>query len=588
MDIFISDFKVPLTNEYKLQDVYHNFQIYISNQFRQDLHYDRYIQDNNIYLFFGKLYTTVENPAFYITNAYLKNKNIADIDGEYIYIIINNLKTIIIYTDKEGIIPIYYSYCDNKLSITTDQKLLFHNFNKDDIHIESINDFLRFGTLLGDYTFSKKVKLIEGGMKWQYTNGDIQQKRYHLFHFDSQNSIKDIKKLIYNVSQSYMKAIKKRITEKEVDDSCIFMSGGIDSRFLLALLNKTYTNKKIHTYSFGQPHSEEVDIARKCATLYHNPFDWLEVKPENFIENIDLYSQMTCGADMFPQSYIINIAKQIEKSNFLTGFALDAYLGGTFLNEDAVETSSKLSTFVTSHLKLIKMNALSDEILKKICKKGIYETIFSNNDRHLIEVAEEYDKYPTKDSIQPFAINNRAKRLVLLRELIPAKYINYSCVSLDKDFLKSIALIPAKLRNNHYFYQKLFINVAPEYANIVYNNTTLPISADLSLWNTGVQNESRREKMFQTIMQNNDTLKDKQYYPHFYSDFDGYSRYDSQWKELIADCLLNKDSFINQYWFKETELNEMYNQHIQGNKNYRKELIYLTSLEIFLRNFLKQ
>ena len=33
------------------------------------------------------------------------------------------------------------------------------DFNKDDIHIESINDFLRFGTLLGDYTFSKKVNL---------------------------------------------------------------------------------------------------------------------------------------------------------------------------------------------------------------------------------------------------------------------------------------------------------------------------------------------------------------------------------------------------------------------------------------------
>lgn len=587
MDFLISNQDVPLHNSYDIEDIWCDYRICVNSNSNQKYFYDKHIQDGKMYLFIGKLYTNIKNPASYICNNYLKNDKFLNLDGDFLFIIINNLNEIIFYSDREGIIPVYYTHINNRITLTTNQKLLFQGFTKDDICNQSINDFLRFGTLLGDSTFSKKVKLIEGGTKWKYENNKIRKNRYHLFHFDSQNSISDVELLIDKINLTYSNAIKKRINENEIDNSCIFMSGGIDSRFLLSLVNKVYPKQKIHAYTFGQENSEEVDVARKCSSLHNNPFHWIKVTPRDFIKNINQYARMTCGADMFPQSYIIDVAKQIQKNNFFTGFALDAYLGGTFLNEEVLKTDCKLSDFIPSHLKLLKMNAISDTILKKICKDGIYESVFKSNVKHLIEIAKEYDLYPTQDVIQPFAINNRAKRLVLLREIVPAQYLNYSCISFDRDFLNAVSLIPSHLRNNHYFYQQLFMNVAPDYANIVYNNTTLPISADLAMWNTGTENEYKREKLFQSSMKTINQTNNPLYYPHFYSDFDGYSRYDSNWKQLMEDYLLNESSYINQFWFNNMELKNMYIEHLNDLNNYRKEFIYLTSLEIFLRNFLE-
>lgn len=447
----------------------------------------------------------------------------------------------------------------------------------------AVNDFLRFGTLVGDETMHKDVHLLQGGSELTFSTGKgISKKRHHRFHYEESNiARREIEDLVYN---SYVKGVAKRLEGKEAE-TCIFLSGGMDSRLLLSVANGI-TGNNVSAVTFGQKYSEEVDVARLCANVRGNEFQWIQTAPSDFVKNAEDYIRMVCCGDMFPQSYIINAAQQINKRAFATGFALDAYMGGTFLNEEALDTSRTLSEFLKDHSSLLKMNVLTKAELQELTRDN--RALFLDIDNEpVLREAKEWDDYSVRDSIQAFGIDNRAKRSVALRETTPGRYLQRINPSSDRNFLNAASKIPASYRINHQFYHSMFMRYTSEYATIPYNNTTLPVSAPVEMWKQGSSNEANREILYAQFMQQyNATHEEKLYYPHYYSDFDGYSRYDKQWKQLFEKYFLNPDAIIVNLWFDKLKLAKLYQEHIEGKRNNRKKLVFLTNLEMFLRSML--
>lgn len=563
-----------------------NYTIYKSNGRLDILGVDFLEAENSLFGMFG---TTYDENYITIESIYelYKNcgpKDLMNIDGEFVFFCISQNGEITIVADREGIIPIYYRNETEGLIISTDESKLLFDYKEEDIDFQAVNDYLRFGTLIGDRTFSKKVKLLEAGMKLSYVSNNVYLQRLYLFHYKPEAMTEE--ELMIEIIDAYKNAIKKRMPEN-VEEMCVFLSGGLDSRFLLACVNKMYPGV-VSTVSFGQTASEEVGIAKQCAEVENNPFQWVKTDAKEFVVDAEKYIKKVCGNDMFPQSYIISAANKVCNRCFMTGFALDAYLGGTFLSEQLLKEEGKLSEFVGENLKLVKMNCFSECDLKVIVQDDFLSEIQKYNITSLIEAAKIYDDIPIKNAIQAFAIHNRAKRLVLLREFVPANYLVYKNPTLDKDFMDSISKLPAEYRLNHHFYQKLFCTFASEYAVIPYNNTTLPVFADIDFWKKGSKNELQREKIYEEIIDKHNRHNDeKMYYPHFYSDFNGFSKYDKDWALLFEKYLLNKDAFIYKNWFVYDKLCEYYEEHRSGKVNRRKELIYLTSLEMFFQLYLQ-
>lgn len=557
-------------------------------------HYFGLEDNNSICFFFGNQYEQNDNDLFvkriYTGMKTKKYREIIEMDGEFICGLINvERSTIELLTDREGIIPLYYRYSDGQWDITTEQELLYDDYTDSDINYHAVNDFLRFGTLIGGETFSKQVFRTRGGSSILYQmNGTYNTNRIYKFSYNESSSNHNMGDLIEEISKTYKNAILKRVKGKE-EDTCIFMSGGMDSRYLLASSNKCL-DKKLSTYCFGQEKSEEVNIARMCTELEDNLFEWVKIKPSDFVINAEVYERKVCGSDMFPQSYILNAIKGIREEQFLTGFALDAYLGGTFLDENIMEYKGTLEECISENLSLLKMNVFSKEELLELCiNNKIGEVVFGIDTENLKKEAKEYDDCLVIDAIQPFSIDNRAKNLVLQRELIPAKYMDCSYVSCDRDFLAAVSKIPARFRLNHKFYCELYRETAKEYGKIVYNNTTLPVLTPVKDWMDGIRNEVKRELQFEKLMKKyNKDNEDKLYYPHYYSDFNGYSRYDDDWRNLFQKYLFAEDAFMTNNIFDENKVKTLYFEHINGEKNRRKELIYLTSLEIFFKNMLNK
>ncbi len=543
--------------------------------------------DQGILFLYGYIYDEMWVDPQEVLNLLQKTgeKSIYEIDGEFLLGIITESRCTI-YSDREGLIPLYYSSKDNIFTITTDVNSLFQDFSETDIDYTAINDFLRFGMLIGNKTFSNNVKLLEYGSRLEYVAGEIDYKRIYLSSYIGAKSM-DEDALIENIVDKYLKAISKRLWD-DGNKTCVFLSGGIDSRFLLACLNEI-TKQKVKTVSFGQPCSEETMIALYCAKVKANEFEWKVLTPDKFIVNAEEYVKLTCGMDMFPQSYILNVAKQPNYKQFFTGFAMDAYLGGTFINEEVIAYKGNLSDFIEKHLKLAKMICISEDILKRILQPTTENLFRKLGNSYVKEIASEYDGIPVRDGLQPFVTKNRAVRLVMLRDLTPGRYARYINPSVDLHFQNVIKKIPAELHLNHRLYRKLLCKKYPEYANIPYNNTTLPVSFDIKMWKEGSKREYERELLYEQAMKSSNPVSaEKVYYPHFYSDFNGYSRYDETWKRLFAQYLLDENLFIYDRLFIYKEVINLYENHVSGQENRRKEIIAITTLSMFLELFLNK
>lgn len=506
-------------------------------------------------------------------------KRILDLDGDFItFIYSENNDYWQIYADRSGILPIYYTV-DDGLMISSNASFLYKS--KNDVRLESIYDFLCYGTQLGKYTWAEGVFLLQGGHWLECSQLQINEYVYYSFFYNQSEN----KNLIEKIYETYVKGIQKRInTVDELSDTWVFMSGGLDSRFLLAACNSINTGS-VSCLCYGQECSEEVQIAKRASELHCNEFSYIEMCPRDFILSAEEYVDYTAGNDMVIQSGIINISRKIAKVHprFMTGYAMDAILGGTFLNNEAINSNDRFSDFGEKNLKLLKMSVFTNDEFKDICKAGVYERFFLSKRGDFREIAEQYDEWKVQDIIQPFAVNNRAKRIVLQRELIPALYMDAEYPSLDRDFLEIASEIPAKERINHKFYRELFIKVAKDYCEIPYNNTTLPIIAPLELWKKGSDLESEKEKMFSEILHK--TQGESGQYKHYYSDFNSWIRYDFSWKEFIEKYLFSKDTIITKRYFDKEKIRRLYVNNCLGIENNRSKLVYLVSLEIILRKF---
>ncbi len=580
---------MPSYAEVKFNEI-GSFNLFIMDGNKNILNYDQIKCNNKIYLVVGDIYekTNRQSMAEFVKEKFIYSgiDGVTNLDGDFVFIVVDK-NSVIIIADREGSIPIYYNNSFKKFIISNSPDILFNDFKIDDISLSSVYDFLRWGTFIGNNTLSNEIKLLRGGQWLKYKNDTYYIKEYYMYRCKSEQLKYNKNKLIDSLVMAYEVAIKKR-TSNLKGKCALFLSGGLDSRLLLVALNNILRKTDIKCFSFGQKFSEEVDIARKVACINQNDFKHLVIKPSDFLTHYNDYLRMTMGSDAFPQSYIIDIAKLIknEATYFITGTFLDAYIGSTFLNLNAIEDKGKWSDRILDYTKTLKMELFNDEEIKKLCKYDVYEKFFKKNTDNILIEAQRYDEYQIRNIIQPFGIENRGKRLVLNRELAPGNYIKYIKPSFDRDFLNVVSKIPAEWRLGGNFYRELFMKYAPKYANVVNNNTNVPISAPIEMWKEGVQLEYSRELLFEEMMKKQcNNLSLNLFYPHYYSDFDGYSRYDKMWVSFIRKTLL-ENALITKLWFNESVLENMLIEHINSKKNNRKKLIYLVSLELSLKSLL--
>lgn len=200
----------------------------------------------------------------------LKNNDIEKIrdtcNGEYSVLNIDEKGVVYAFNDRLSVENIYYAKESGMVIISNRVRLITQILESWKHDVESMIWLSLIGYIIGDETTIKEIKKIPQASSIIVTHGEMQLIENPLFMYDN-----DVKRVIEDnldgfIDQSIQHCMTNIQTSINLSPNSPFpLSGGKDSRAVLALLYKMGYTRKLNAYTNGHDEHPDVIVARKIA-----------------------------------------------------------------------------------------------------------------------------------------------------------------------------------------------------------------------------------------------------------------------------------------------------------------------------------
>jgi hypothetical protein len=323
----------------------------------------------------------------------------------------------------------------------------------------------RINYSIGKGTLIKGIKWMEPATCIEIKNKKVSFKSYMKFDFKKKKLNKDKFFKLLDVTFT-------RYTNQYGDNASIMLSGGLDSRLLLAYLKKA--NKNPLVINFGFKDSNEVKYAKQVCDLTKQDLISYELVPEDIINNLEWTFSKTEGMTNFDFGILKKVEELKKRFNIrhdFYGFLGDATLGGTYMlnrNKTVFGVVNDIINGGINKTKIFTDRDIVKYIMEKIGQTDRIIEIFVIEE--VRRIRHKYNISDIKDLIFMFMFLNRG-----------LKYIGYGIKCLQKsskvimpfmdiDIFKELITIPWKELENHKLYMEFYKTYFPEYAKIKCNN----------------------------------------------------------------------------------------------------------------------
>lgn len=202
----------------------------------------------------------------------------------------SNKKRLFLARDRLGIKPLYYYWKDKQFIFSSEMKsILDFDFVKREINKDSLNDYFSYLCIPAPNTIFKKVYKLKPGHFLVLNKYGISERKYwDLEYKEKKISEKDAEKII-------IKNLKEAVRKRLVADVPLgaFLSGGIDSSTIVALMSRLTKDVKTFSIGFEGSENDELELARKTAVRYNTEHHEYVIKPAEF----NLFPKLVYYAD---------------------------------------------------------------------------------------------------------------------------------------------------------------------------------------------------------------------------------------------------------------------------------------------------
>lgn len=382
---------------------------------------------------------------------------------------------------------------------------------------------------------------------------------------------KEFKQLLSKIN----KDLYQNLSEKELSDifikelrssiiknlnpkkkNLLFLSGGLDSRLILAVLSEIIPPKEIYTLTWGIPGALNFEIGNQIAKKLktkHNVvnLEKIEYSQEELLTDSQSTSMQTCLFHFIP----ISILNKYKNRNYLmwNGFFNNIARGSYLLNKKITKEES-INNFLSKYryVKTDKLKLKSSNLKPIIKQPKIENSKISFYEQILINELEE--KY-TGPHLMPLGFD-------------------YATPFFNTSFSNFLLSLDNKLRFRSKFFKENCYQYYPDLFRLpTTTNFGYGLNMGLKIFlSRGSKHYSRISSNFKKIY----CKKDLQYF-----DFNKAFREKEDLKKILIQNIndLSKRKII--YWFNPKQI--LYD-HLNKHGNFAEELITLLSLEIHLKN----
>lgn len=260
-----------------------------------------------------------------------REKCLDKLEGMFAFAVWDQLEqTLFIARDRLGIKPLYYYHSGGKLVFGSEiRSLLSSGFVPRKLDSSTIHEYLRFQTVHAPRTLIKDVFMLEPGHYLFYSPG----KPLTIKQFWSTAVTKKAAPSAYSAVTGRVKQLLEAAVEKRLISDVpfgAFLSGGIDSSVIVALMAK-YTEKvKTFNVSFDESEFSESRYARVVADLYKTEHHEILLTPEHFLSRLpSALDAMDFPSGDGPNTFIVSEATKKEGITMaLSGLGGDELFAG--------------------------------------------------------------------------------------------------------------------------------------------------------------------------------------------------------------------------------------------------------------------
>lgn len=253
---------------------------------------------------------------------------------------------LVIASDRLGLQPLYYSRGHEGLIFGSGVRaLLTHPALPRCVDHVGMAQFMAFDHLLDQRTLVEDVQLLPQATVLVYEDGNLRLRRYweplhpHEYPFRLETEWMD------DLLQ-HMRQAMSRQAPREGEPAGMLLSGGLDSRFLLALLGEEQPLDTFQTFSWGLPGCDDVrfaeEVADRLGTRHHfyplRP-DWLRDMAEEAVRITDGMGNLVnlhAGATLKEQTQHAQILYKGFLGDAMAGFAQRPQHWADYTAEDAI------------------------------------------------------------------------------------------------------------------------------------------------------------------------------------------------------------------------------------------------------------
>lgn len=264
--------------------------------------------------------------------------------------------------DPFGTKPFYYYETeDGRLLYSTSiREIIEQDGFKKELNDKLLQIYLTMTYTTGEETFFKGVKKLLPGRYLISKNGKIQIERYWkpTFSPDNSKTKEEWAEQIHSTLKMIMNEVKD---EGEYVES--FLSGGVDSSYVLAMSDAEFAN----SCGYDDSRLDESGLAKQTADILKRKFNRCLITPEKYFEAVPyvMYNMEQPLGDASAVAFALGCVATAQNTKICySGEGADEFFGGYNMYRNAPRYGDNLKTFYVGNTNIMK-----EDEKKKILKK---------------------------------------------------------------------------------------------------------------------------------------------------------------------------------------------------------------------------
>lgn len=306
---------------------------------------------------------------------------VKEFNGMWAFAIYDKNKNLLFLSrDRLGKKPLYYYWDGKEFIFSSELKgiLFVKEINKkENINKEAAQLYFSLGFIPSPYTIYKNTYKLEARQNLILNLNNFKLEKFYYWEIPEYNPIYDKKKLIEEGKDLLKDAVRIRM-RSDVPVGA-FLSGGLDSSAVVAIMREFTGPRNLHTFSIGfEGKYDETPYIKIVVNAFKTNHHHYYFKEKDFVELIDkypwVYDEPFGDYSGFPTYKISEIAKKYV-TVVLSGDGGDEIFGGYLIHLggyriDFIRKLPKILKVIGSKIPVKnKLNSLY--LLKEVCKASL-------------------------------------------------------------------------------------------------------------------------------------------------------------------------------------------------------------------------